>query len=74
MQQLGWRHDTSPPCLPQTDGPAERAVKSVMQGTRAALHDSGLGHEWWKEVLQAWCCGRSFTARPCRGVAATMDD
>eukprot|EP00959_Pyramimonas_sp_CCMP1952_P462952 9484103-Pyramimonas_sp.AAC.1 len=52
---------------------AERAVKSVIQGTRAVLHNSGRGHEWWKEATQAWCCGRNFTTRPRRGVAATMD-
>eukprot|EP00959_Pyramimonas_sp_CCMP1952_P354477 7425805-Pyramimonas_sp.AAC.1 len=44
-----------------------------MQGARAVLHNSGRGHEWWKEAMQAWCCGRNFTARPCHGVAATLD-
>eukprot|EP00959_Pyramimonas_sp_CCMP1952_P136812 2862849-Pyramimonas_sp.AAC.1 len=51
---------------------AERAVRSVVQGTWAVLHNSGLGHEWWGEALQAWRCGRTFTTRPCHGVAATM--
>ena len=44
-RKLGWRHDTSTPHRPQTHGLAERAVKSVMQGTRAVFHNSGLGHE-----------------------------
>eukprot|EP00959_Pyramimonas_sp_CCMP1952_P093430 1955426-Pyramimonas_sp.AAC.1 len=65
-------HDTSTPRQPQTNGMAELAVKSVIQGTRAVLHNSGLGHEWWKEAMQAWCCGRNFSTRPCHGVAATL--
>eukprot|EP00959_Pyramimonas_sp_CCMP1952_P181583 3796433-Pyramimonas_sp.AAC.1 len=43
-----------------------------MQGARAVLHNSGLGHEWWKEAMHARCCCRNLTTRPCHGIAATM--
>eukprot|EP00959_Pyramimonas_sp_CCMP1952_P161611 3379365-Pyramimonas_sp.AAC.1 len=39
----------------QTSGLIERVVKIVVLGTRAVLHMSGLGHEWWKEAMQAFC-------------------
>eukprot|EP00959_Pyramimonas_sp_CCMP1952_P254650 5318855-Pyramimonas_sp.AAC.1 len=34
---------------------------------------SGLGHEWWKEAMQAFCCGYTF-AHPSTGVAALSDE
>eukprot|EP00959_Pyramimonas_sp_CCMP1952_P228369 4774913-Pyramimonas_sp.AAC.1 len=34
---------------------------------------SGLGHEWWKEAMQAFCCGRNFV-HPSTGVAALSDE
>ena len=69
---LGWRHNINAPCGPQTDCLAERAVQAVIRGTRAVLHNSGLGHAWMGEATQAWCCGRCFTA-PCHGAAASDD-
>eukprot|EP00959_Pyramimonas_sp_CCMP1952_P403791 8461478-Pyramimonas_sp.AAC.1 len=34
---------------------------------------SGLGHEWWKEAMQAFCRGNNF-AHPSTGVAALSDE
>eukprot|EP00959_Pyramimonas_sp_CCMP1952_P286417 5988779-Pyramimonas_sp.AAC.1 len=65
-RQRGWRHDTSTPHCPQTNGLIQRVVKIVILGTRAVLHMSGLGHEWWKEAMQPFCCGHNF-AHPSTG-------
>eukprot|EP00959_Pyramimonas_sp_CCMP1952_P062217 1300624-Pyramimonas_sp.AAC.1 len=59
-RQLGWRHGASTPHRPQTNGLIERIVKIVILGARAVSHMSGLGHEWWKEAMQAFCCGHNF--------------
>eukprot|EP00959_Pyramimonas_sp_CCMP1952_P381147 7986325-Pyramimonas_sp.AAC.1 len=48
-------------------------VKIVILGTRAVLHMSGLGHEWWKEAMQAFCCGHNFV-HVSAGVAALSDE
>eukprot|EP00959_Pyramimonas_sp_CCMP1952_P277811 5807023-Pyramimonas_sp.AAC.1 len=68
----GWRRDASAPHRPQTNIMAEHAAKSVIQVTRAVLHNSVLGHEWRNEVMQAWRSGRNYTARPRNGAAATQ--
>eukprot|EP00959_Pyramimonas_sp_CCMP1952_P343219 7189591-Pyramimonas_sp.AAC.1 len=65
-RQLGWRRDASTPHRPQINGLTERVVKIAILGTRAALHMSGLGREWWKEAMQAFCCGHNF-AHPSAG-------
>eukprot|EP00959_Pyramimonas_sp_CCMP1952_P430155 9009611-Pyramimonas_sp.AAC.1 len=33
---------------------------------------SGLGHEWWKEAVQTFCCGHNFV-HPSAGVAALSE-
>ena len=48
-------------------------VKVVIKGTQSVLHHSGLGHEWWKEAMQAFCCGRNFTSATT-GVTAQDPD
>eukprot|EP00959_Pyramimonas_sp_CCMP1952_P295894 6189250-Pyramimonas_sp.AAC.1 len=34
---------------------------------------SGLGHEWWKEAMQTFCCGHSFV-HASAGVAALNEE
>ena len=44
----GWEHTTSTPGRPETNGVAERAVRSVVEGTRTALEHAGLPARWWR--------------------------
>jgi hypothetical protein len=43
----GWRHPTSTPGRPDTNGVAERAVRKVCEGTRTAMGHAGLSPKWW---------------------------
>ncbi len=68
-KQLGWRHPTALPGRPQTNGIAERAVKQVLNGTRAVLKASGLPGKWWSRAARHFCmmqnvCGNSWKSEP----------
>ena len=47
IRDLGWQHSTATPGRPQTNGVAERAVKSVIEGVRTVMDMAGTGHRWW---------------------------
>ena len=46
-EDLSWNHCTSTPHRSETNGIAERAVRSVKEGTSAVLLQSGLDETWW---------------------------
>ena len=46
-RDLSWVHGTATPGRPATNGVAERAVRSVLEGTRTVLEQAGLPHKFW---------------------------
>ena len=49
-RQLQIRHDTRDANRPASNGVAERAVRTVLEGTRSVLFASGLQHCYWAEA------------------------
>lgn len=45
-RELSWRHDTSKPHRPQSDGVAEQAVRCALEETRVVLLLSGMPVFW----------------------------
>ncbi len=64
MKQLGWRHRTSTPGRPQTNGIAERTVRNVLEGTRAVLHQAGASPRWWSKAIRHYCFLHNVSKRP----------
>ena len=58
VRQNGWCHATSTPGRPDTNGVAERAIRSVVEGARAALEHSGLHESWWSHAGKHFCFAR----------------
>ena len=53
-RQLNWVHGTATPGRPATNGVAERAVRSVLEGTRTVLEQAGLPHKFWPYACRHW--------------------
>ena len=51
-EDLSWNHCTSTPHRSETNGIAERAVRSVKEGTSAVLLQSGLDENWWADSME----------------------
>ncbi len=62
-RRLGWRRTTSAPGTPQTNGIAERMVRKVKEGTRAALIQSGLDPSWWRFASRHYTLCRNIVVR-----------
>ena len=54
-KDLSWVHGTATPGRPATNGVAERAVRSVLEGTRTVLEQAGLPHRFWPFACRHWC-------------------
>ena len=52
---LGYRHHPSTENRPQSNGVAERSMRRILEGTRAALHDSGLNRRYWHLAMRCYC-------------------
>ena len=60
-EDLSWNHCTSTPHRSETNGIAERAVRSVKEGTSAVLLQSGLDENWWADSMECYTYLRNVT-------------
>ena len=51
------------PGRPSTNGVAERAVRSVVEGARTILEHAGLPARFWKYAVRHWCFSRNVSLR-----------
>ena len=60
-EDLSWNHCTSTPHRSETNGIAERAVRTVKEGTSAVLLQSGLNESWWEDSMECYTYLRNVT-------------
>ena len=60
-KRMRWRHDRSTPNRPQTNGTSERAVKRLLEGTRASLAAANMPHCFWPEASRCYAFLRNVT-------------
>ena len=60
-EDLSWNHCTSTPHRSETNGIAERAVRSVKEGTSAVLLQSNLNESWWADFMECYTYLRNVT-------------
>ena len=58
-KMLGWVHGKSTVGIPQTNGQAENAVKTVIYGTRCALAHAGFEERYLSFAAPCWCFNRT---------------
>ena len=58
---MGIVHDTSTPYNSPTNGIAERAIRKVLDGTRALLEHAGFGPKWWTYACRHFVTGLNAT-------------
>ena len=58
--ELGIRHDVSEPNRHESNGVIERANRTVIEGTRTILYQSGLPYKYWPEAMEYFCCAYNF--------------
>ena len=57
---LGYRHHLSTENRPQSNGVAERNIRRILEGIRAALHDSGLSRRYLHLAMRCYRALHNF--------------
>ena len=57
---LQWRHVTSKDYISQSNAVAERTIRSIVEGTRVSLLQSGLHHQYWPHAARHWCVSNNI--------------
>ena len=57
---LGIRHDKSEPNRHESNGVVERHNRTVIEGTRAVLYQSGLPYKYWPLAMKYFCVAHNF--------------
>ena len=52
---MTWRHVISRDYISSSNAVAERAIRSVLEGTRVNLLQAGLNHGYWPYAARHWC-------------------
>ena len=55
MKILQWRHTISKDYISKSNAVAESLVRSILEGTRVNLLQSGLHHQYWPHAARHWC-------------------
>ena len=58
-ENLSWNRFAPTPHCSETNCTAERAVRSVIEGTLAVLLQSGLDEKWWADSVDCYCSLRN---------------
>ena len=62
-KDLAWIHGTATPGRPATNGVAERAVRSVLDGTRTILENAEMPLQYWTLASRHWCFSHNIETR-----------
>jgi hypothetical protein len=58
--QMGISYGTRDANRPQSNGVAERAVRTILEGTRSILFQSGLQHCYWAEAAECFAFSKNI--------------
>ena len=60
-QSRGWVVNTATPGRPETNGSAERSVRTVLEGARTALEHSGVPLKFWPYAGRHYCIAHNIS-------------
>jgi transposase InsO family protein len=60
-RDLGIRHGTSDPHRSETNGAIERTNRTIIEGARCCLFQSGLPYKYWKQAITCFANNHNTT-------------